>query len=260
SAASMPGAGIAASRVMVPVVTVPVLSSTTVSTRRVDSRTSGPLISTPSWAPGPVPTSRAAGGARPRAQGQAMMSTATAALPAMTAPPPAISQPITVRAAIRNTIGTKTAETRSARRWISALPDWASSTSFAIRASWVSEPTRSARTTRRPLVDGGSGDAIAGGDLDRDGFSGQHRLVHRARAGDHGAIGGDLLPGPDHELITHGELGGGDQHLGAVAQDGDLLGAQLQQRAQRRSGLALGALLQVPAQQHEGDHAGRDLE
>ena len=63
-----------------PVVTVPVLSSTIVSTRRVDSRTSGPLIRRPSCAPRPVPTSRAVGVARPSAQGQAMISTATAAV------------------------------------------------------------------------------------------------------------------------------------------------------------------------------------
>ena len=135
---------------MVPVVTVPVLSSTMVSTRRVLSSTSGPLISTPIWAPRPVPTSRAVGVASPRAQGQAMISTATAAVPAITALPPKTSQPMKVAMAITNTIGTKMPETRSARRWISALPDWASSTSFAIRASWVSEPTRVARTTRRP--------------------------------------------------------------------------------------------------------------
>ena len=63
-----------------PVVTVPVLSRTIVSTRRVDSRTSGPLISSPSWAPRPVPTSSAVGVASPSAQGQAMISTATAAV------------------------------------------------------------------------------------------------------------------------------------------------------------------------------------
>ena len=65
-----------------PVVTVPVLSSTTVSTRRVDSRTSGPLMSSPSWAPRPVPTSSAVGVASPSAHGQAMISTATAAVKA----------------------------------------------------------------------------------------------------------------------------------------------------------------------------------
>ena len=62
-----------------PVVTVPVLSSTTVSTRRVVSSTSGPRMSMPSCAPRPLPTSRAVGVASPSAHGQAMMSTATAA-------------------------------------------------------------------------------------------------------------------------------------------------------------------------------------
>ena len=67
---------------MRPVVTVPVLSSTIVSTLRVDSSTSGPLISRPSCAPRPVPTSSAVGVARPSAHGQAMISTATAAVKA----------------------------------------------------------------------------------------------------------------------------------------------------------------------------------
>ena len=77
---------------MRPVVTVPVLSSTTVSMRRVDSSTSGPLISTPSWAPRPVPTSSAVGVARPSAHGQAMISTATAAVKARVVPAPVASQ------------------------------------------------------------------------------------------------------------------------------------------------------------------------
>ncbi len=48
------------------------------------------------------------------------------------------------------TTGTNTPEMRSASRCTSALPDWASSTSLAMCASWVSSPTRVARTTRRP--------------------------------------------------------------------------------------------------------------
>ncbi len=74
-----------------PVVTVPVLSSTTVSTRRVDSSTCGPLISRPSWAPRPVPTMSAVGVARPSAQGHAMIRTATAAVKAKVAPAPLAS-------------------------------------------------------------------------------------------------------------------------------------------------------------------------
>src|SRR5699024_10842824 len=82
SARSVPSSVTTSVRVILPVVTVPVLSSTTVSTLRVDSSTSGPLMSTPIWAPRPVPTSRAVGVARPSAQGQAITSTATAAVKA----------------------------------------------------------------------------------------------------------------------------------------------------------------------------------
>ena len=110
----------------------------------------GPLMSRPSCAPRAVPTMSAVGVARPSAQGQAMMRTATAALTASPAPCPATSQPASVASASPTTTGTKTAETRSARRWTCALPDWASATSRAICASAVSAPTRVARTTRRP--------------------------------------------------------------------------------------------------------------
>ena len=50
--------------------------------RRVCSSTSGPLIRIPSCAPRPVPTSNAVGVASPSAHGQAMISTATAAVKA----------------------------------------------------------------------------------------------------------------------------------------------------------------------------------
>ena len=82
SVRSVPSAGRRRRGFIRPVVTVPVLSSTIVSTRRVDSSTSGPLMSRPSCAPRPVPTSSAVGVARPSAHGQAMISTATAALKA----------------------------------------------------------------------------------------------------------------------------------------------------------------------------------
>ncbi len=61
--------------------------------------------------------------------------------------PSAPSQKPRVPTASAITIGTKTPEIRSASRWTGALPFWASSTSRAIWASWVSAPTRVARTT-----------------------------------------------------------------------------------------------------------------
>ena len=138
-------------RLIRPVVTVPVLSSTTGvdAARRLEHL--GPLIRMPSWAPRPVPTSSAVGVARPSAHGQAMISTADGGRDAKPALAPASSQATSVptsESAI--TTGTKTAETRSARRCTSALPDWASVTSRAICASAVSAPTRAARITRRP--------------------------------------------------------------------------------------------------------------
>ena len=110
SARSTPGAGTTSISAMRPVVTVPVLSSTTVSTARVDSRISGPLIRMPSCAPRPVPTRSAVGVARPSAQGQAMMRTATAAVKAAAGSPSMTSQPISVASESRITTGTNTAD------------------------------------------------------------------------------------------------------------------------------------------------------
>ena len=145
-----PSAVTTATRAISPDVTVPVLSSTTVSIRRVDSSTSGPRIRMPSCAPRPVPTSRAVGVASPSAQGHAMIRTATAAVNANVAPAPFASQNPSVITASASTAGTNTAETRSASRCTGALPDCASVTSRPIRASAVSSPTRVARTTSRP--------------------------------------------------------------------------------------------------------------
>ena len=137
---------------MRPSVTVPVLSSTIVPIRRVCSSTSGPLITIPSCAPRPVPTMIAVGVASPSAQGQAMISTATAAVSAAFAPWPARSQATSVPKAITITIGTKTDETRSASRCTGAREPWASSTSRAICASAVFPPTLVASTASRPDV------------------------------------------------------------------------------------------------------------
>ncbi len=147
---SVPAAVTTSASAIRPVVTVPVLSSSTVSTRRVDSSTSGPLISSPSCAPRPLPTISAVGVARPSAHGQAMISTATAVVNANAVLSPVPSQKPSVAAASTKTTGTNTAETRSASRWTGALPAWASDTSRAIWPSAVSDPTRVARTTSRP--------------------------------------------------------------------------------------------------------------
>ena len=119
-------------------------------TSRVRSRTSGPRMRMPSWAPRPVPTMSAVGVASPRAHGQAMMRTATAAVNASAGSPVARSHPASVATEIAITTGTKTADTRSASRCTGALPVCAWATRRAIWARVVSAPTLVARTTRRP--------------------------------------------------------------------------------------------------------------
>ena len=78
SASSWPGAARTVTSRGFPSVSVPVLSTTTVSTRSRASSASASLIRMPASAPRPVPTMIDIGVARPKAQGQAMISTATA--------------------------------------------------------------------------------------------------------------------------------------------------------------------------------------
>ena len=137
---------------IMPVVMVPVLSSTTVSTRRVLSSTSGPLMSTPICAPRPVPTNSAVGVAKPNAHGQAMMSTAMAGPIAWLRLPVRPNQKPKVATARATTTGTNTPATRSAKRCTGAFPLCARSTRRAICARVVSAPTRVARTTSRPFT------------------------------------------------------------------------------------------------------------
>ncbi len=225
--------------VMTPVVTVPVLSSTTVSTERVDSRTSGPLMSTPICAPRPVPTSSAVGVARPSAHGHAMMRTATAAVNAAEAGAPAPSHAPRAPTAIAMAMGTKIADTRSARRWTCALPDCASSTRRAICASWVSPPTRVARTTSRPPaltvapVTASPSPTSTGTD------SPVSIEASTAEVPATTVPSVAIFPGPHDELVAHRELGDRDAGLRAVAQHRDVLRAELEQGPQRGACLPL---------------------
>ena len=107
-------------------------------------------------------------------------------------------------------------------------------TSRAICASAVSAPTRVARTTSRPpAFTVAPVTASPGRDLDRHRLAGEQRRVDRGGALLDDAVGGDLLAGPDDEPVAHGELVDRDADLDAVAQDGDVLGAEVEQRPQR---------------------------
>ena len=247
-----------------PSVTVPVLSSTTVSTRRVDSSTSGPLIRMPSWAPRPVPTSSAVGVASPSAHGQAMISTATAAVKAAAAPAPVPSQ--------NAEGGRRPARSRSARRRRrsgrpaaapAALPFCASSTSRAIWASWVSAPTRVARTTSRPPAltvaptTASPGPTSTGTDspVSMRGVDGGAALLDDA-------VGGDLLARAARRTGRRRRAASTGIRTLARRRGStrDVLGAELEQRPQRGPGAPLGPGLEVPAGEQERGDAGRGLE
>ena len=106
-----------------PLVRVPVLSSTTVSSLWAPSRASPPLIRMPDSAPLPVPTMIEVGVARPIAHGQAMIRTATVFRSAnvRAGSGPNRSQTKNVTAATPITAGTNTALILSARRWMGAF-------------------------------------------------------------------------------------------------------------------------------------------
>src|SRR3954452_3558630 len=94
------------------------------------------------------------GVANPRAQGQAMISTATA----LSSPNPIAGggpnadHATNATAATSTTAGTNQPDTVSASFWIGARERCASATMRTICASNVSLPTRSARMTKLPVV------------------------------------------------------------------------------------------------------------
>ena len=248
-------------RLMWPVVTVPVLSSTIVSTWRVDSRISGPLMRMPSWAPRPVPTMRAVGVASPRAHGQAMISTATAAVNASVAPAPG-SEPEAEGGDRQQDHdgdehrGHPVGEPLDGGLAVLGVGDEPGD----LGQGGVGADAGGADDDAAAGVDGGAGDVVAGGDLDRDALAGEQGGVDGRAAVLDDPVGGDLLAGADHEPVADGELVDRDPDLDVVAEHGDVLGAELEERLQRGAGAALGAGLEVAAGEDEHGDAGGDLE
>ncbi len=153
SSSSAPSAAITAVSRGFPSVSVPVLSTTSVSIFSNASSASALRIRTPEDAPRPMPTMIDIGVARPSAHGQAMISTATALTSACArrGSGPSAAHAAKVSAAAATTTGTNTAATRSARPWIGARERCASETIATMCASSVSAPTRSARITNEPV-------------------------------------------------------------------------------------------------------------
>src|SRR3989338_5982132 len=131
-----------------PLVMVPVLSTTTISTLWSFSNVAASLIKIPSFAPLPTPTIIAVGVASPSAQGQAITRIPTndtsprdSACENPSICVPKVSQMPRVTNEIINTIGTKIPEILSASACIGARLPCASSTILMIWARKVSEPT-----------------------------------------------------------------------------------------------------------------------
>ena len=135
-----------------PAVRVPVLSTTTVSARSINSSTSALRIRTPLLAPRPMPTVIDMGVASPKAQGHAMINTATAFViaDANRGSGPNASQATNVIAETATTAGTNTADTWSASFCTGARLICACATSRTICASSVSSPTCSAVIVNAP--------------------------------------------------------------------------------------------------------------
>ncbi len=190
-----------------------------------------------------------------------MISTATAAENASAALPVATSQPTSVASESTSTTGTKTPETRSTSRWIGAFPDCASATSVAIWASAVSSPTLRRANDQTPVrVDRGAGDGVARADVVGHGLAGEHRVVDRRCALDDDTVRRDLLARPHDEQVARHHLGDRDRELDAVAQDVCLLGAELEETADRGARSPPCARLEVAPEQDERRDHGRDLE
>ena len=159
------------------------------------------------------------------------------------------------------TMGTNTAEIWSASRWTGALPFWASVTSRAIWARAVSAPTRVARTTRRPPALTVAPVTASPGPTSTGTGSPVRSEASMAEVPSSTiAVGGDLLAGADDEPVADGEVADRDADLVAVAEDGHVLGAEVEQGAQRGAGGALGAGLEVAAGEDEHDDDAGHLE
>ena len=102
---------------------------------------------------------------------------------------------------------------------------------------------------------------VARTDLDRDRLAGDQRPVNRRSTALDDAVGRDLLARADDEAVAGGELLDRDLALAAIGvEQGDVLGAEVEQRLQRRPGPPLGPRLEVAPGENEGGDDGGDLE
>ena len=103
-------------------------------------------------------------------------------------------------------------------------------------------------------------DDVPGGHVDRHRLAGHRRRVQSRCAVDDYAVGGDPLPRSHHHHVADLQLRDGHAYLVAVAQHRGVLGAQAQQRAQRRPGRTLRPRFGVVTGQLEHRDRRRDFE
>ena len=214
-----------------PSVTVPVLSSTIVSIRRVSSSTSPPLMITPSWAARPVPTMIPSGVARPSAHGQAMINTATAAVNASSTLPVIESQAMSVVIGDadrhRDEHGGDTVG--EALHLGAAALGLVDQTHDLCERRVGADPGRLDHE-RTVLVDRRADHLAPRTDLDGNGLARHHRRIDRRVPVDDDAVRGHLLAGPDDE--THPRHQILDRDLRAVDEAGTAH-AEIGERPQR---------------------------
>ena len=111
------------------------------------------------------------------------------------------------------TAGTNHAETRSARPWIGARERCASATSATMRASVVSAPVRSTFMSKLPVpLSVPPVTASPGRLLDRHRLAGEQRLVDGAPPVDDDAVDRHLVAGADAEDVADRDVA--ERHLG----------------------------------------------
>ena len=153
---------------------------------------------------------------------------------------PAPSQQPSVATAIAITIGTKTPETRSARRCTGALPVWASlDESGHLRELGVGADAGGAHDEAPAGVDGRADDGIARADLDGHRFAGQHATRRRRSVPSTTTPSVAIFsPGRTTNRSPTASWSIGMRDSDPVAQHRDVLGAEVEQRPQalRRTG------------------------
>ena len=247
-----------------PSVSVPVLSTTSVSIFSIRSSASAFLISTPACAPRPTPTMIDIGVASPSAQGQAMISTLTAA-----------TRPNAIRGSGPNNAQTPKAMQRDddhrrhepagdlvgepldrrarALRLRDHLDD--------LRKQGVAPDLLGAHDEAAGLVERARDHLAAGLLGDRHGFAGHQGFIERRAALEDDAVHRHFFSRPDAQSVADLEAVDLNLVVGAVVADATRgFRRQFEQRLDRAGRRLAGAQLQHLAEQDEHGDDGGGLE